>query len=181
MRAGIGLILLIAIAAGWHVAAVPAPTAQNESDPAPINTLAPDVPAILDRASNLKSEAELVEGASKYRSVDARFIRQFRGLTLFCAGQVISHCCGELITVQWRRASAFAVRVHYRLPPKDVSPIDQTARHHFAIFGTNLSAQHTCLSLKCRLRQRYPAALDAKVARRSSALRLPARASSTGL
>jgi GYF domain 2 len=33
-------------------------------------------------------------------------------------------------------------------------------------------ATQTCLNLNCRLRQRNPAALDAKVARRSSALRL---------
>jgi hypothetical protein len=59
-------------------------------------------------------------------------------------------------------------------------PYDQTARRHFARFGASLSEQQTCLNLDCRLRQRYPAALDAKVARRSSALRLPAPGSSIG-
>jgi hypothetical protein len=58
--------------------------------------------------------------------------------------------------------------------------IELTARRNFARFGADLSEQHTCLNLNCRLRQRYPAALDAKVTRRSSALRLPAPASSTG-
>jgi hypothetical protein len=63
---------------------------------------------------------------------------------------------------------------------RDLSPIDQTARRHFAKFRVTLSEQQTCLNPNHRLRQRYPAALDAKVARRSSALRLPAPASSTG-
>jgi hypothetical protein len=61
-----------------------------------------------------------------------------------------------------------------------LSPIDQTARRNTAKFRVTLRKQHTCLNLNHRLRQRYPAALDAKVARRSSALRLPAPASSTG-
>jgi hypothetical protein len=54
-------------------------------------------------------------------------------------------------------------------------PLDQTARRNFARFGADLSEQQTCLNLNCRLRLRYPAALDAKVARRSSALRCPPR------
>ena len=58
--------------------------------------------------------------------------------------------------------------------------IDQTAHRHFARFWASLSKQQTCLNLNCRLRQRYPAALDAKVTRRSSALRLPVPVSSTG-
>jgi hypothetical protein len=77
------------------------------------------------------------------------------------------------------RAPPSANQIRGRPKFQALSPIEQTARRNFARFGADLSEQQTCLNLNCRP-QCYPVALDAKVARRSNALRLPAPASSTG-